>query len=155
MSKYQENTLFKSLSSYKGLISGVAIGIIVAAMLIYLTPLKWVTVLEPTIEDISATDFYTEYKGNEDKYIFLDVRGADSYERVHASGSSNMPLHTLYNERHYLPKQGKEIVLICSGGVASGVGYSYLEHYGHFNIKRIDGGIEAWQLAGLPVEGDI
>lgn len=133
----------------------LVLGVILAALTIYLTPLKWVTLVEPHIDDISAEEFYAMYEGNEDKYIFIDVRGEGSYERVHAAGSEHMPLHTLYDERHNLPKNGKEIVLICSGGVASGVGYSYLEHYGHFNIKRVDGGIEAWQLAGLPVESDL
>jgi rhodanese-related sulfurtransferase len=118
---------------------------------IYLTPLKHVALIEPTIDDISAEAFYEMYRGNEDKYIFIDVRGESAYERIHAEGSENMPLHTLYNERVNLPKSGKEIVLICSGGIASGVGYHYLEHFGHFNIKRVGGGIEAWVDAGLPV----
>ena len=49
----------------------------------------------------------------------------------------------------------KEIVLICTGGRASGVGYSYLEHYGFSNIARIEGGINAWADARLPVIIDI
>lgn len=129
---------------------GIAIAIIVA-LLIYLTPLKNVALIEPMIDDIPAGEFYTMYKGHEDDFIFIDVRGEESYDRIHAEGSTNMPLHTLYDERVNLPKKGKEIILICSGGRASGVGYHYLEHFGHFNIKRIEGGIEAWVDAGLPV----
>ncbi|TAJ16025.1 MAG: rhodanese-like domain-containing protein, partial [Dehalococcoidia bacterium] len=66
-----------------------------------------------------------------------------------------MPLHTLYQERFALPRNesGKTIVLICSGGSASGVGYGYLQHYGFRNILRVEGGIENWQAKGLPVEG--
>lgn len=128
---------------------------IATASVIYLTPLKWVTLVEPTVKDMPAEEFYAQYEGNEDNYIFIDVRGEDSYNRVHAVGSKNQPLHTLYDERHNLPKTDKEIVLICSGGRASGVAYSYLQHFGHFNIVRIEGGIEAWQLAGLPVESNL
>lgn len=126
---------------------------VVTTAVFYLTPLRHLSLVEPRIDDISATEFYEQWKGNEDEYIFIDVRGAGSYDRLHAAGSQLMPLHTLYNERHNLPKSGKTIVLICSGGVASGVGYGYLEHYGFLNLKRIDGGIEAWHGAGLPVEG--
>ncbi len=133
----------------------VVVTAFVVVGVIYLTPLKWVTLIEPHINDIAATEFYEMYKGNEDKYIFIDVRPLDSYDRVHAVGSASMPLHTLYDERHNLPKSGKEIVLICSGGRAAGVGYSYLEHFGHHNITRIEGGIEAWQLAGLPIESNL
>lgn len=126
--------------------------VFLTAALIYLTPLKHINVIEPSIDDIDPKAFQEEYQKNPDKYIFIDVRSQEAYNRAHAKGSKLMPLHTLYNERHLLPKQGKEIVLICSGGVASGVGYSYLEHYGFFNIKRIEGGIENWMLANLPVE---
>ncbi|OGM93833.1 hypothetical protein A2935_04115 [Candidatus Wolfebacteria bacterium RIFCSPLOWO2_01_FULL_47_17b] len=120
---------------------------------IYLTPLKWVTVIEPTIKDIDPVAFQSDFVKNSDRYIFIDVRSETAYNKVHAVGSINMPLHTLYDQRHVLPKNGKEIILICSGGRASGVAYSYLQHYGFFNIKRIDGGIENWIAEGLPVDG--
>jgi len=133
----------------------VVVTAVIVAGAIYLTPFKWITVIEPHINDVDAAEFYEKYQGNEDKYIFIDVRSLESYDRVHAVGSESMPLHTLFDERHNLPKSGKEIVLICSGGRASGVGYSYLEHFGHFNITRIEGGVEAWQLAGLPIESNL
>lgn len=128
-------------------------GALFVAGAIYLTPLKWVPVLEPTINDIDPKAFYDEYVQNPDKYIFIDVRPESVYSVSHAKGSLSMPLHTLYDMRHTLPKRGKEIVLICSGGRASGVGYSYLEHFGFFNISRIEGGIEKWITEGLPTEG--
>ena len=118
---------------------------------IYFTPLKHLNIIEPTIDDIEPKAFQADFEKNPDDYIFLDVRPTDMYDRLHAEGSKNLPLHLLYNERHSLPKSGKTIVLICSGGLASGVGYSYLEHFGFFNIKRIQGGIENWQIQGLPV----
>lgn len=127
--------------------------VIVTALVIYLTPLKWITVIEPTINDIDPSLFQAKFLENPDKYVFIDVRPETAYNAAHAVGSRSMPLHTLYDERHTLPKTGKEIILICSGGRASGVGYSYLQHYGFSNIHRIEGGIENWSLQGLPVEG--
>ena len=140
----------------KTLVLSIVLTVLITAALIYLTPLKHVTLVEPDIDDISPEEFYEMYEGNEDNYVFIDVRGESGYNRIHATGSELMPLHTLYDQRRFLPKNtDKTIVLICSGGVASGVGYHYLEHHGFFNIKRIEGGIEAWQLAGLPVESEI
>lgn len=130
-----------------------AVTALLTLAVIYLTPLKWVTVIEPTINDIDPVAFQSDFAKNSDQYIFIDVRSETSYNKVHAVGSINMPLHTLYDQRHVLPKKGKEIILICSGGRASGVAYSYLQHYGFFNIKRIEGGIENWIAEGLPVEG--
>ncbi len=128
------------------------ISVVVTAGVIYLTPLKWVTVIEPTIKDIDPQEFYSEFSVNPEKFIFIDVRSESAYQKLHAKGSLNLPLHTLYDQRHILPKEGKEIVLICSGGRASGVGYSYLQHYGFFNIHRIEGGIEGWASLNLPTE---
>ena len=130
----------------------LGVGALLALALFYLTPLKHVALIEPRINDIESAEFYKEYSENPDKYLFIDVRPPENYNRAHAKGSINVPLHMLYDERVNLPKSGKEIVLICSGGRASGVGYMYLEHYGFLNLKRIEGGIEAWQAAGMPVE---
>ena len=129
------------------------IGLVIGALVIYLTPLKYSSIIEPKIKDIDPAKFYEEFKSSPDKFIFIDVRQKEAYMQLHAEGSINLPLHTLYDERHNLPKKGKMIVLICSGGRASGVGYSYLEHYGFRNIRRIEGGIEAWKERGLPVVG--
>ncbi len=128
----------------------VLAAVLVTALAIYLTPLKHVALIEPTINDIDAVEFQAALKADPDRYIFLDVRPAEAYNKQHAEGSVSAPVHTLFDLRHTLPKHGKEIVLICSGGRASGVGYGYLEHFGFFNIARIEGGIEAWLTAGLP-----
>ncbi len=124
---------------------------LLVAALIYLTPLKHIAVIEPTIDDIDPSELHTLLTEKKDDYLFIDVRPPDVYKKLHAEGSINIPLHEFYNQRKLFPKSGKEIVLICSGAVASGVGYSYLEHYGFFNIRRVEGGIEAWKNAGLPV----
>jgi len=127
--------------------------VFLTASAIYFTPLKWITVIEPKINDIDPSVFNADFEKTPSKYVFIDVRPEDAYRLVHAKGSINMPLHTLYDQRLILPKHGKQIVLICSGGRASGIGYSYLQHYGFFNINRIEGGIELWIAEGLPLEG--
>ncbi len=125
--------------------------VVVTILVVYLTPLKNLNIIEPTIKDIEPKAFYTEFLKNKDNFLFIDVRPVDAYNAVHAEGSINMPLHTLYDQRHNLPKTGKQIVLICSGGRASGVAYGYLEHFGFLNLRRIDGGIEKWLAEGLPI----
>jgi rhodanese-related sulfurtransferase len=132
------------------LLSAIAGGLIVMT-----TPLRFVDIVEPQINNVSPTNFYAEYKQNPNNYIFIDVRPEDQYAKEHPKGAINMPLETLYNQRQYLPKSGKTIVLICGGNQASGVAFSYLQHYGFFNIVRIPGGLPAWKAAGLPtVTGD-
>jgi len=129
----------------------VVVSALITAGLFYFTPLKHIALIEPKMDDISAVDFYALYTQNPDEYLFIDVRSVEEFNAAHAEGSVNMPLHTLFDQRKNLPKSGKEIVLICSGGRASGVGYGYLEHYGFLNLKRIKGGIQEWRATDLPV----
>lgn len=134
----------------------VLITFTVSLFLFYAVPaIRYSDIVEPLIKDVDPQTVYDEIVKNPEGYVFLDVRPGDVYEKLHAVYSKSQPLHTLYVERHTLPKNvnGKTIVLICSGGLASGVGYGYLEHFGFRNIVRIEGGIESWKAAGLPVEG--
>lgn len=134
----------------------VAVGVAVAlavVLAIYLTPLKWLNMIEPSINDIDAAMFYEDFTANPDKYIFIDVRNEGAYRTAHAKGSINQPIGSLFDGHKLLPKSGKTIVLICSSGRLAGVAYGYLEHQGFFNLARIEGGVQAWALADLPLEG--
>ena len=130
-----------------------------SALVIYLTPLKHLNLIEPKIKAVHPVEFYNDFQKNPDSYLFIDVRPNATYDRGHAEGSINIPLVSLFLERHFLPKKGKTIVLICSGGTASGVAYQFLEYHGFLNLRRIENpenglfGIESWIEAGLPMEG--
>lgn len=142
----KNTTLLLAIIFWSGLVA------VIVASVIFFTPVRYTSLIEPKITEVAPEDFYAEYVGNEEEYVFIDVRSATSYNELHATGSLNIPLHMLYDERVNLPKKNKKIVLICSGNRASGVAYSYLQHYGFANIRRIPGGIEAWVKKGLPVE---
>ncbi len=135
--------------------SYVFVAVVVGAVFYTVPAIRYAPIVEPTVADIDPAAFYAEYQKDPSKFIFLDVRSSDAYNKLHAKGSKLQPLHTLYTERHNLPRNDadKTIILICSGGIASGVGFSYLQHYGFRNVFRIEGGIENWQTKNLPVEG--
>lgn len=145
-------TLHKKLKTKNFFLSHLLV-VLIATSAIYLTPLKNINIIEPVFNDVNPTQFYEQYSKDPSSYIFIDVRDTSAYNSLHAVGSISMPLHTLYDQRKLLPKRGKKIVLICSGGRSSGVGFMYLQHYGFFNIERVSGGIENWINEGLPTEG--
>lgn len=140
----------RRMNAYK-ISSLVLFGLFIGLLVTFLTPLKNLYLLEPSIKDILPKDFFEKYSLNRDEYIFIDVRTPSEYNEAHAKGSINMPIHTLYDQRVDLPKHGKTIVLICSGKRLSGVAYHYLEHFGFLNLRRIEGGIKMWEAEGLPV----
>lgn len=136
------------LISLSLVIIGALIGIIAAIT----TPLRYVQLVEPPIYNISNTEFNKKFEADPGKYIFIDVRDRATYAAGHPKGAINIPLAQLYTEREKLPKSDREIVLICGNYSASGVGFSYLQHYGFRNISRIPGGYTEWLVAGLPIE---
>ena len=122
--------------------------------------LKYSEYISPTIKEIQPKELYAVLKNDNKKAIFIDVRSEYEYSQAHAEGSINLPLHYMYDDTHGLknekgidlPKNtDQEIYLICTGGRLAGVAYSYLEHYGYRNIKRVEGGINNWNTQGLPV----
>lgn len=121
---------------------------------VYLTPLKHINIIAPTIDDVDPSVFWGEYQNNPDKFVFIDVRASSAYRTAHAPGSENVPIPDLFDRYHDLPKSGKEIILICTGGRESGVAYGFLEHQGFLNLKRVDGGLQRWVTQGLPMEGN-
>src|SRR3989344_6855361 len=123
---------------------------IIGGLVVLITPLRFVNLVEPQITEIAPTDFYAKFKANPNNFMFIDVRPQNEYTAEHATGAVGMPLETLYSQRNYLPKSGKTIALICGGSQASGVGFSYLQHFGFFNLIRVTGGMPAWKSAGLP-----
>ncbi len=144
--------MIRNMFTLKNIGIGVAF-FLIGVLFVLLTPVRHFPLITPTIDDVDPVEFYEAFSQNPDDFVFIDVRGENSYNRVHATDSISMPLHTLYDEWRNLPRNtDKTIVLICSGALASGVGYHYLEHQGFYNIQRIEGGIENWQLSGLPVE---
>ena len=132
----------------------VPLGAILVALCIYLTPLKHIALVEPKPYDIEPQTFYNDFTKNPDKYIFIDVRGPSIYDVAHAKGSINQPIGSLFDGHRQLPRRDKTIVLICSSGRLAGVAYGFLENLGFMNLARVKGGVQAWAVAGLPLEGN-
>lgn len=124
---------------------------LITALGIFFTPLRYSVLVEPSIQDVEPEKIYASMMKNPDGYLFIDVRSAAEYQKIHAKDSVNIPIHLLYDGWRGLPKTGKQIVLICGGGRLSGVAFFFLQHFGFTNIARVSGGIENWVSKNLPV----
>jgi rhodanese-related sulfurtransferase len=138
-------------------LGGFILGIGLSLSLRYI---KYSEFVPTPIIEVDPTVAYQNILDNPDKYILIDVRSNGEYTTAHASSSVNLPIHYMYDDTHGLknelgvplPKNtDQEIYLLCTGGRLAGVAYSYLEHYGYRNIKRVEGGITNWAKQGLPV----
>jgi rhodanese-related sulfurtransferase len=141
--------------NYTGFLSGLVAAVILTTFIIYVTPLKHLNIFPPAMSEIDPSEFYKEVTANPDRYIFVDVRGANDYGIAHPKGAINIRIADLSDPtvRSQLPRSGKQIVLTCTEGKLAAVAYGYLQNWGYLNLLHLTGGLEQWAIEGLPVEG--
>lgn len=83
--------------------------------------------------------------------LLIDVREQAEYNEGHIPGITLIPMGEISNRLAEIPKD-KTVVVTCRSGNRSSQVASYLQQQGFTNIHDMQGGIVAWQQAGLPVE---
>lgn len=78
----------------------------------------------------------------------IDVRTPLEYGEVHIEGAESMPLDRLRAEA----VKGEECVLVCRSGKRAEQAFGKLREAGCEGLRVLEGGMTAWQDAGLPVE---
>ena len=81
--------------------------------------------------------------------LLVDVREPNEYafERIH--GALLYPLSTF--DPKAFPSGDCRVVVQCAGGVRSMRAAQALVAAGHANVVNLEGGINAWKAAGLPL----
>jgi len=78
----------------------------------------------------------------------LDVRTPLEFGEKHIPGSRSVPLDELSAEH---VKSGR-CVLVCLSGKRSGKAYEKLAAAGVEGLELLEGGVQGWESAGLPLE---
>jgi rhodanese-related sulfurtransferase len=82
----------------------------------------------------------------------LDVRTPGEYESVHIEGAYNVPLDTLGEHALEIRAAVAEpVVLLCQSGQRARKAEEALAMAGMVNLHVLDGGMNSWIAAGLPV----
>ena len=101
---------------------------------------------------ISVTDYKSRMDSENESYL-IDVRMPSEFEQVHISNALLYPLEELSPEdviNQLGCNRDETIYVIChSGGRAKKACQKFIDA-GIENIVQIDGGIQAWESAGLP-----
>jgi rhodanese-related sulfurtransferase len=85
------------------------------------------------------------------KPVVIDVRQPDEYTQGFIEGAVNIPLRELARNLQALPALDKDIVVVCSTGHRAAIGMAVLQMLGYKKAKTLDGGLNAWRAAKLPV----
>ncbi len=92
--------------------------------------------------------------------ILIDIRERDEYARGHIPGAIHVSrgmlefqiLKTLEHIGISADAPNADLVLYCGTGGRSALAAKSLDEMGFRNVRSMDGGIVAWNEAGLPVE---
>ncbi|MCA9997056.1 MAG: rhodanese-like domain-containing protein [Anaerolineales bacterium] len=89
-------------------------------------------------------------KDRDDVFV-IDVREQWEYDESHIPNITLMPMGEIASRLSEIPTD-KEVVVTCRSGNRSSQVATFLRDQGFTNIHNMEGGILAWQQAGLPVE---
>jgi hydroxyacylglutathione hydrolase len=84
--------------------------------------------------------------------LALDVRTPVEREEASVPGSLHIPLSQLPARLGDLPRD-RPIVVYCAAGYRSSIAASLLKRAGFDQVAEIAGGVTAWEMANLPLEG--
>lgn len=87
---------------------------------------------------------------NDTQAIVLDVRATGEFEAGHLPNARNIPLAELGQRTGELPA-GRPVIVCCNTGMTSAKGAAALRKAGREEVFNLDGGLNAWRQAGLPV----
>jgi rhodanese-related sulfurtransferase len=93
-----------------------------------------------------------ERLASDDAPRILDVRTPAEFETSHIPGSYNVPLDTLREHRGELKRHlDEDVVLVCRSGGRAAQAEEALAGVGLPGLRVLDGGMNAWESTGAPV----
>lgn len=82
----------------------------------------------------------------------LDVRAKSEFDAGTIAGATLIHYGELSRHLDSIPKD-VQVIVYCASGPRSIIAHSLLRKQGYSDVYVIQGGFDAWQAAGLPVEG--
>jgi len=88
-----------------------------------------------------------------DAPLVLDVRNRGEREAKHIPSTMHIPLGELGRRMDEVPR-GKKLIVHCAAGYRSSMAASMLRAQGYEDVQDLIGGINACELAGLPLQAE-
>lgn len=89
---------------------------------------------------------------NRENALVVDLRPIADFEKGHVPGAKNVQMSQFDPENRALAAaKSLPVVLVCKTGQAAGGAAGRLRKAGFEKVFVLDGGIGAWQQAGLPM----
>jgi rhodanese-related sulfurtransferase len=128
-------------------------------VLAFPAPAPQTTVAKLTAElafEVDPDDLMQDFAaGNRQGYVVVETRSPKAFAAAHLPGAINLPYRDLTVESTAHLDRGLVYICYCESFQCNAAtkGALKLAELG-FTVKRLAGGITAWQAAGFPVESD-
>jgi rhodanese-related sulfurtransferase len=100
------------------------------------------------VDHLAAMQFINHKNG-----LVLDVRDQSEYDAGHILNSKLIPAGKILERVGELEKyRERPIVVVCRSGQRSASACAVLNKQGFAQVYNLNGGVMAWQKAGLPLE---
>jgi rhodanese-related sulfurtransferase len=92
-------------------------------------------------------------KKNTSNVVIVDVRTPAEFQQGHIPNAVNIPLSEIIDNPATLTySKEKPIILYCRSGYRAGKAAKALHKGGYQNLRHLDGDMQGWLKAGLPIE---
>ena len=89
---------------------------------------------------------------NRRKAAVLDLRPEDAFKAGHLPGAKHIPSSEIAAKIEKLKLDRKNpLILVCETGVSSRKAIAEVQKLGFAEVGTLDGGVQAWQAAALPL----
>lgn len=102
------------------------------------------------IPSIDVTEAERRLREDPDGPILLDVREAPEFAEVRAPGAVLVPTSQFQARAGELPAD-RPLMVVCHLGGRSAAVAGFLLRAGRTDVVNVEGGMDAWERAGLPV----
>ena len=104
----------------------------------------------PTIGVAEASERLSAAGTGAESPVLVDVREDDELVEAHVEGATHVPM-SAFVERHAELPRDRPLFVMCASGSRSSAATAFLLRNGWTDVVNVEGGITAWQRAGLPV----
>jgi rhodanese-related sulfurtransferase len=89
---------------------------------------------------------------NRDNALVIDLRSSADFEKGHIAGAKNVQMSQFDPENKQLaPAKALPVVLVCKAGESASAASKRLRKAGFSHVSVLEGGVQAWQAADLPL----
>ena len=91
---------------------------------------------------------------NREKAVVIDVCEPAEFAAGHIGQARSIPLAQLEGSKSLPTNKALPLVMVCASGVRARRAAALARRLGHERVVVLDGGMNAWREAGLPVRKD-